>query len=178
MFLFFRHATSSDSFNPESRPDFSLKSRIPRFKQENSRIPKDLLNTIWVGILPVGKRDSAKSRPGMRYGKENGVCNRDDNGRKKKMNLECGIRCLFPEAVTTMLSFPSWNSESMEISSFGFCFCFSFHRRRSSLLYSVPTTNVSGAKSETTEKGTHRIWRKRNLGKLLSREWCGLYVTS
>ena len=46
------------------------------------------------------------------------------------MNLECGIRCLFPEAVTTMLSFLSWNSESMEISSFGFCFCFSFHRRR------------------------------------------------
>ena len=35
-------------FNPETRPLLVLKSRVPAFKYENSRIPKNLLNTICI----------------------------------------------------------------------------------------------------------------------------------
>ena len=35
------------TFNPESLPDFALKSRIPSFKLGKSRIPENLLGTLF-----------------------------------------------------------------------------------------------------------------------------------
>ena len=41
------------TFNPESRPDFALKSRIPRFKQGKSRILRNLMWTLLRGVLVI-----------------------------------------------------------------------------------------------------------------------------
>ena len=41
------------TFNPESRPDFALKSRIPSFKQGKSRILRNLMWTLLRGVLVI-----------------------------------------------------------------------------------------------------------------------------
>ena len=41
------------TFNPKSRSDFALKSRIPSFKWGKSRIPKNLLRTLFLAWQPV-----------------------------------------------------------------------------------------------------------------------------
>ena len=48
------------TFNPKSRSDFALKSRIPSFKWGKSRIPKNLLRTLFLAWQPLKNLEGVK----------------------------------------------------------------------------------------------------------------------